>query len=119
MYGNTFVNNLSWRSSASPYTLPPAGNTGTGNISNQDPQFETGLASGYFDKTKDYHLKTTSPGHNAASDGTDIGPYGGTQPFVWGGAFTIPKVTEMYIKNPVVNQGTNINVKLKAKKADL
>jgi hypothetical protein len=119
MYGNTFVNNLSWRSSASPYTLPPAGNTGTGNISNQDPQFETGTASGSFDKTKDYHLKTTSPGHNAASDGTDIGPYGGTHPFVWGGAFTIPKVTEMYIKNPVVNQGTNINVKLKAKKADL
>jgi hypothetical protein len=119
MNSNTFVNNLSWQSTASPYPLPPASNTGSGNISNQDPQFETATASGYFDPSKDYHLKSTSPGKNAASDGTDIGPYGGVNPFVWGGAFTIPKVTEMYIKNPVVNQGTNINVKLKGKKADL
>lgn len=119
MNNNTFVNNISWRSSSTPYTLPPASNTGTGNISNQDPQFETAASSGSFDYTKDYHLKSTSPAKNAASDGTDIGPYGGTNPFIWGGAFTIPSVTEMYIKNPVVNQGTNINIKVKAKKADL
>lgn len=119
MNSNVFVNNISWHSSATPYTLPPASNTGTGNISNQDPQFETGAASGNFDYTKDYHLKSTSPAKNAGSDGTDMGPYGGTKPFVWGGAFTIPSITEMYIKNPVVNQGTNINIKVKAKKADL
>lgn len=119
MNNNVFVNNISWQSSATPYPLPPANNTGTGNISNQDPLFETGLSSGYFDYTKDYHLKSTSPAKNAASDGTDIGPYGGTNPFVWGGAFTIPAITEMYIKNPVVNQGTSINIKVKAKKADL
>lgn len=119
MNSNVFVNNISWQSSATPYTLPPASNTGSGNISNQDPQFETGLSSGSFDYTKDYHLKSTSPAKNAGSDGTDMGPYGGTNPFVWGGAFTIPKITEMYIKNPVVNQGTNINIKVKAKKADL
>lgn len=119
MSGNVFVNNISWRSTTNPYSLPPTGNTGANNISNQDPLFETGLSSGSFDYTKDYHLKSTSPGKNAASDGTDIGPYGGTNPFIWGGAFTIPFITEMYISNPVINQGTNINVKIEAKKADL
>jgi hypothetical protein len=119
MYNNQFINNLSWKSTADPYVLPPVGNTGTNNKSNVNPLFETALSSGTYDKTKDYHLKATSPGKNAGSDGTDIGPYGGPNPFVWGGAFTIPKVTEMLITNPVVNQGTNINVKLKAKKAEL
>ena len=119
MENNQFINNLSWRSTATPYPLPPVGNTGTGNKSNVDPLFETGLSSGTFDYTKDYHLQSSSPGKNAGTDGTDIGPYGGTNPFIWGGAITIPQITEMVIRNPVVNQGTNINVKVKAKKADL
>lgn len=119
MANNTFLNNLSYWDASNLYNLPPTSNTGTGNISNQNPQFETGLASGAYDYSLDYHLKTTSPGHNAGTDGTDIGPYGGTSPFVWGGAFSIPKVTEMIIKNPIINQGTNINVNVKAKKAEL
>jgi len=117
MNNNNFQNNLSWRSTLDPYPLPPTGNTGSGNISNQDPLFETGQASGAFDIYKDYNLKSTSPGKNAGTDGTDIGPYGGTNPFVWGGAFTIPKVTELVIETPVVDQGTSVNVKLKAEKA--
>lgn len=116
-YNNNFINNLSWRSTLNPYPLPPAGNTGSGNISNQDPKFETANSSGNFDRFKDYHLQSSSPGKNAGSDGTDIGPYGGTDPFVWGGAFTIPKVTEVVIETPVVDKGTSVNVKIKAKKA--
>ena len=119
MSNNVFTNNLSWRSSLSPYPLPPTGNTGSGNKSNVDPQFETANAYGYFDYIKDYHLKSSSPGKNAGTDGTDVGPYGGTNPFIFGGAFTIPSVTELVVKNPVVNQGTSINIQLKAKKADL
>ncbi|MBC8147176.1 MAG: hypothetical protein H8E98_04250 [Bacteroidetes bacterium] len=119
MANNIFLNNLSYWDATNLYNLPPTGNTGSGNISNTDPQFETGLASGVYDYSKDYHLKTTSPGHNAGTDNTDIGPYGGTSPFVWGGAFSIPKVTQMIIKNPIINQGTNINVNVKAKKAEL
>jgi len=119
MANNNFINNLSWRSTLNPYLLPPDGNQGSGNLSNQDPQFETAPSSGTFDQSKDYHLKSTSSGKNAASDGTDIGPYGGSSPFVWGGTFSIPKITESLITNPVINQSTPINVNVKAKKAEL
>lgn len=118
---NTFYNNLSWKTTLAPYNLPPEGNTGSGNISNQNPDFESPLASNtdYFDMSKDYRLKSTSPGKNAASDGTDIGPYGGNKPFVWGGTFSIPKITEVNVTNPVINQSTPLNVNVKANNADL
>jgi len=120
MNNNTFTNNISFCSNSSyTYTLPPTGNTGTGNKQNQNPVFVTGSTSGYYDISLDYHLQASSPGKNAGTDGTDIGPYGGTKPFVWGGAFSIPKVTQMTISNPIINSGTNINVNVKAKKAEL
>ncbi len=119
MAHNNFINNISWRSTLTPYALPPEGNSGSGNFSNQDPLFETATSSGNFEYTKDYHLKTTSPGTNAATDGSNIGPYGGSSPFVWGGAFTIPKITLTNITNPVINQSTPINVNVKANKAKL
>jgi len=119
MAHNNFINNISWRSALNPYTIPPESNSGSGNISNQDPKFETANASGNFDFTKDYHLKVTSPGINNASDGTNIGIYGGSNPFVWGGSFSIPKITESLITNPVINQSTPINVNVKANKAKL
>ena len=119
MYNNIFYNNISWRTTLNPYAMPPEANIGSGNKSNQDPQFMTALSSGDFDITKDYHLKTSSPGKNAATDGTDIGPYGGSNPFVWGGSFTIPKITEANITNPVINVSTPINVNVKATKAGL
>jgi hypothetical protein len=117
MYNNVFYNNISWRSTLNPYVMPPEANTGSGNISNQDPQFQTAPSSDSFDQAKDYHLKSTSPGKNAATDGTDIGPYGGSNPFVWGGQFSIPKIAQSNITNPVINQSTPINVNVKATKA--
>jgi len=120
MANNIFSNNISYCSSASnTYTLPPLGNTGSGNKQNQDPAFVTGTINSTYDISLDYHLQSTSPAKNAGTDGTDIGQYGGNSPFVWGDALTIPKVTQMIIKNPIINQGTNINVNVKAKKADL
>jgi hypothetical protein len=119
MANNVFTNNISWRTNLATYNLPPESNTGSGNFGNQDPQFVSAPSSGSFDFTKDYHLKTSSPGKNAGSDGTDIGIYGGTNPFIWGGVLSIPKVTDLLISNPVVNQGTPINVNVKAKKAEL
>ncbi len=119
MSNNNFLNNISWRSALTPYLLPPESNIGSGNISNQDPQFETALSSGNFDYSKDYHLKSTSPGINAATDGTNIGPYGGSIPFSFGGEYSIPKITLTNITNPVINQSTPINVNIKASKAKL
>jgi hypothetical protein len=120
MSGNVFTNNISYCSnSVNTYTLPPPGNSGTGNLQNQNPLFVSGPVSGFYDITKDYHLQSTSPGKNAATDSTDIGPYGGSKPFVWGKATSLPMITQMIISNPVINQGNNINVNVKAKKSDL
>ena len=117
-HSNRYYNNISWRSALNPYVIPTEGSTGSGNFSNQDPQFETATASGNFDLTKDYHLKATSPGKNAATDGTDIGPYGGSKPFVWGGGMSIPQITETLITNPVINQTTPLNVNVKGRSAE-
>ncbi len=120
MNNNTFTNNISYcSSSGQTYTLPPTGNSGTGNKQNQNPLFVSGPINSYYDYNYDYHLQASSPGKNTGTDGTDIGPYGSTKPYVWGGAFSIPKVTEMTISNPIINSGTNINVNVKAKKAEL
>ncbi|MBN2745471.1 MAG: hypothetical protein JXR34_02010 [Bacteroidales bacterium] len=119
MANNKFYNNISYRSALNPYSLPPAGNTGANNISNQDPLFESAPSNGQFNYTLDYHLKSNSPAKNAASDGTDIGPYGGSSPFVWGGVFTIPQITETNITNPVINVSTPVNVNVKGNKAGL
>lgn len=120
MAHNTFTNNISYRDGATnDYDLPPISNTGTGNISNTNPMFVDGTLTGTYVYTKDYHLQSSSPAKAAATDGTEIGPYGGSNSFVWGGAFTIPKVTMTNITNPVINQATPINVNIKAKKAEL
>ncbi len=120
MSNNSFNNNISYCvNSSQTYTLPPSGNTGSGNKSNQNPSFINGTISSTYDISKDYHLQAASTGKNAGTDGTDIGQYGGTNPFIWGGAFTIPKVSQITISNPIINQGTTININVKAKSADL
>ncbi len=118
MFSNNFMNNLSYWSSTNTYNLPPTGNTGSGNYSNVVPSFVSGTLYS-FDASLDYHLTTTATGHNGGTDGTDIGIYGGTTPFIYGGVYSIPKITQMIITNPVINQSTPINVNVKAKKADL
>jgi len=120
MTNNVFNNNITYCSNSSySYTLPTSGNSGAGNLSNQNPVFVTGTVNSTYDYSKDYNLQSTSPGIDAGTDGSDIGEYGGNNPFVWGGAFTIPKVTQLNIVNPIINQGTNIDINVKAKKADL
>ncbi len=120
MAHNIFNNNLSYRDGATnDYDLPPNSNSGSENLSNTNPLFVDGNLTGSFDFTKDYHLQSSSPAKTAASDGTEIGPYGGSNPFVWGGALTIPKIILTDITNPVINQSTPINVNIKAKKAEL
>ena len=116
-----FLNNLTWFSSTQFFTLPGSGNSGSGNINNTQPVF----AGGTYDNTNFistvnyYQLASGSPGKSAGTDGTDVGIYGGTNPFVWQTAASIPRITNMTITNPVINQATPINVKVKAKKATL
>jgi hypothetical protein len=101
-------------------------NTGSNNI-NADPLFlylyNTSDHS-YNDQNK-YKLKSTSPGKNAGTDGTDIGIYGGQYP--WPASVltdyihcippTIPMMQELNIQNSSVPANGTLNFSVKAYKS--
>lgn len=115
-----FENNLSLTPSI--LSLPPTSNLGTGNLSVAFPvyQFNNTLTTAQSYPTLlgyDWHLLPTSIGHNAATDGTDIGMYGGVSPMPnFTGATTIPQMTLMHINNTTVALDSNIHVHIKARK---
>jgi hypothetical protein len=117
---SVFNNNLTFNSLQN--TLPYGTNTGSGNIANQDPQFTTIQTLNYtFSAFDDYRLLSTSPGHNAGTDGTDIGPFGGSSPFPSspiGGEPKIPQVKNMNLSNTTYPLNGNINLNVKGKKQD-
>ena len=88
---SVFNNNLAITTSPDTDNLPtpssPIGtNTGQGNIEGQDPLFVNfpegaTLGSDSWTTTMDFNLQAGSPAKNAGSDGTDLGIYGGTDPY--------------------------------------
>lgn len=110
-------------------TIISGTNSGGNNINNTDPLFSN-FSSTYihqiFDKLDDYRLQTGSPAIGAASDGTDIGIYGGSYPFPVGGEGEflmaappqIPQIYEMNIQNATVPVNGTLSVQVKAKKID-
>lgn len=57
--------------------------------------FLMGVTKG-FDYTKDFHLKSSCPGHNAGADGTDVGIYGSSLPYP---ASAVPSNPHFFYKN--------------------
>jgi hypothetical protein len=77
--GCVFLNNITWQCTNN--TLPTPGNSGSGNI-NADPQLiNFPPAATLFSYNYNYHTSGSSPAQNAATDGTDIGLYGGLVKF--------------------------------------
>lgn len=61
--------------------LPP-GSTGSGNVfSLTANSIFVNETDGSYQFTDDLHLAAGSPGHNAATDGTDVGLYGSSSPY--------------------------------------
>jgi len=123
-YDNTFVNNLSYAGATLP-TMPSTGNVGSGNIDNTDPLFVTIFSSSanpYLDFNLDnIRLQNGSPAHNAATDGTDIGPTGGQYPIYLSsnqhlrGEPTIPVITQLnFVGNTATQPGGSLTVNVKA-----
>ncbi len=112
----TFSNNLT-TAGATINLNTYAGNTGSGNV------FAFAASTGWTDGTipastvsentiwnYKWTLKSTSPGHAAATDGTDIGVYGGSYPMPnLTGATRIPQMVLMNISG-VAPVGGNLNV---------
>lgn len=115
----TFSNNLSYQTIDD--NLPPTAgnNVGSGNLVGVDPLFvNVPDAQGAW--TYDYHLQASSPGHNAGTDGTDIGLYGGSAPLnvPLGGTPRLPQVTQFDLLNSTIGQGGTINVQVQGAKHD-
>lgn len=119
--GCVFNNNLTYNY---PQTLlPSAGNSGSGNLENQQPLFVNVPASAnyytstphYNNFTYNYRLQSGSPGKNAGTDGQDIGLYGGQYPWNASIGFPeVPQIMEMEIQNSVAPVNGTLNVRVKA-----
>jgi hypothetical protein len=113
----TMNNNLSYLTAND--NLISGSNSGQNNIIGQDPQFVTlNNIFQLYQTTDNYRLQETSPGHNAGTDGTDIGPYGGGITFSETGEFPeLPVVRVMNIDNATVPSEGTISIHVKATKS--
>ncbi|NJM16396.1 MAG: hypothetical protein HC896_14385, partial [Bacteroidales bacterium] len=113
-YNSGFTNNLSYGINVSTSFAYDSSNARLGNFTAVNPQF-TYVAGIYFDYSYDYRLLPSSPGKFAATDGTDIGIYGGPYPFEVGASPAVPQILEMQIQNPVLPQDGKLKVRIKAR----
>jgi len=112
--GNTFNNNLTYQTINN--TLPGASNTGTGNLPGVNPQF-VNAPNPVIDFSYDYNVSAASPAHNAGTDGTDLGVFGGASSMPdLTGMPAIPQVYQMNINTPVIPPGGSLDVDFKARK---
>lgn len=106
---STFQNNLTWGISSSFPDL------GVSNITDVNPNFAD-VSGGYlFNYVSDYNLLSSSQGIDAATDGTDIGLYGGIFNFSQRGFDAgTPRVEDFTLTTPSAPAGGTITIHLKA-----
>ncbi len=117
---NIFTNNLVYETGND--IMPPTGglgNTGTGNIVGQSPNFVNVQLLNTWSSGYDFTLQAGSPALGAGSDATDIGISGGTS-YPWAEANFNLKTTDaptIQILNTttVINPGDNLPVRIKVK----
>ena len=120
----------------SAYMLNNNHNTTSGNIINQNPAFVYYDSNQYIGSYSisypstapfiDYHLSNSSPGKNYGTDGTDLGIYGGTTPFVEGTTTdsrfryfpmpAMPQMLDLTITNQSIPANSTLNVNFSAEK---
>jgi hypothetical protein len=121
-----FMNNIVYDDATRDLQIP-AVNSGSGNFVNSNPLFvqtptahpAIGTTINYSDlKTYNWHLQSGSPGHNAGTDATDIGFYGGAYPYknLTGMNPKIPIIRSFIVKNPVAQKGGTLQISIKAQK---
>jgi len=88
-----------------------SGNQGVGNVWASEP-FDSLFVN---TANQDFHLRANSPYHNAGTDGTDIGIYGGAFPWKEGSIPFNPHFQQVQIAPKTDNQGNlNVNIRVKA-----
>ncbi len=102
-------NNITYNTGATLGDLP-----GT-NFNNVNPEFTNVGNADFYSYQKDYTLMETSVGHNAATDGTDIGLFGGIFNFSPSGFDAgTPRVADFTLQTSSAPAGGTITIHLKA-----
>ena len=86
-----------------------------------NPIFVTSTFPTSFDFTVDLHFRSTSPGINAGTDGTDIGIYGNAYSLAfpdYTGEPQLPAFRSFDLKNPVVGASGQLRFNIHAIKKD-
>lgn len=116
---NTFYNNIGiWNNGV--YTGSYATNAfGSSNVTESwESTFGNSSSTKPFDyPNNDFHLKPTSKGKNAGTDGTDIGIYGGAYPWKEGSVPANPHFQSVKISPKTDNSGI-LNVRIKVAAQD-
>jgi hypothetical protein len=110
--GCVMLNNITWLCTN---TLPTAGNSGSGNL-NADPQFlNFSSVAANFSYAYNFRLGPASPGHNAATDGTDIGLYGNGIVFsTTGEPEDVPVIRKLDIYNSTVPLNGTLDIRMRS-----
>jgi hypothetical protein len=109
-----FNNNLTFQTPAD--AIPGGSNSGTGNLVAVNPNF-VNAPTPAINYSYDYNVTGASAAHNAGTDGTDLGIYGGVAAMPdLTGMPAIPQMIQMNINNPVIGPAGTLNVTFKAKK---
>jgi hypothetical protein len=89
--------------------------SGNGNFVNVNPQFVSFVNTGTYEYTFNLDLNSSSLGNNAASDGSDIGIYGGIFNFSPIGADSgSPQILNFSLESSTVPQGGTLIINLNA-----
>lgn len=107
-----FYNNISSDSTFNS-VLGTAGNNGSGNLNYTDPIMVNVSLETSYDLTSNLNISVGSPAKDAGTDGTDLGPGGGSLPFDPTGT-PLPVVTDVNMPSIVV-EGNNSSINVKAK----
>ncbi len=97
-------------------TFPDYTNNGTGNIVsvNQSLIYTNVPTINSYSDQNDYHLITGSPGINASTDGTNIGIYGGPNPFKEGGLPFNPHIRSVNIPTSTTDGNLPVEISVGA-----
>jgi hypothetical protein len=99
------------------FSTERVGNSGSNNIFdvNEDAIFVSITGNLWdFSYDNDYHLKTGCPGIDAASDGTNIGIYGSSNPYKEGAVPFYPHITQFDIDSEAGNGQLGVSITVEA-----
>jgi len=108
------VINCTLNNNISQIDLPTGTNNGSNNLNLPYPMFiNVPINDHDFSWSYNYQLSETSPGHNAGTDGTDIGPFGGAYPISTTGEPKLPIIELFNINNPIIPLDSVLNIHIK------